>query len=139
MQKRKIAVLIAAVLLSAQAGLAAAGESANPLGAAQIRAMSEPPVQSTFQEQHAAAASEVSGDAIPADAEAIVGRPLPAQEKYFEEHAVVDQATATSLDAIPPGAEELVWKMLPAQAAYFDHQAERTTTSAYGTALDRVN
>ena len=126
MLKRNIGVVIAGMLLGAQVGLAVASESAVPLGAEEIVAKGEPPLQTTFQEQHADSATAVRGDAVPDGAEAIVakGEP-PLQTTYQDLHA--GSMVAMHGDSFPPQESEVWGRMLPAQAAYFDHKAERST------------
>lgn len=52
---------------------------------------------------------------------------LPAQVKYFEEHAVRN-TEATRGDVFPPSGDDYS-PLLPAQVKYFDGQAAKSTTA----------
>jgi hypothetical protein len=87
MLKRNIGVVVAGLLLGAQVGFAAAGESAVPLGAQAIRTQGEPPVHTTFQAQHAGSIATSRTAAMPSNDEDIVGNGEPrAQSTYQQRH-----------------------------------------------------
>jgi hypothetical protein len=126
MLKRNIGVVIAGMLLSAQVGLAVASESAAPLGAEAIVARGEPPIQSTFQEQHADGAAAPRGDVFAASAWSNREKSAPSVLTTYQDlHA--GSTAAVQGDSFPPEANKLWGRMLPAQAAYFDRKAERST------------
>lgn len=129
MLKRKISVLVAGVLLGGQIGLAAADQSAGPLDAEAIVAKTEPGIQTTYRDQHAANnPASANGNVFPASAQEARTRPLPAQTRYFEEHVPVHRATAVDGVSLP-SADDLYSEPLPAQARYLEQKAERVRTA----------
>ena len=87
MLKRNIGVLAAGLLLSAQVGLAAADESAVPLGAQAIRAKGEPPVHPNFPAGHSDRVGASRTATMPSNDDDIVskGEP-PVRSTYQERH-----------------------------------------------------
>jgi hypothetical protein len=129
MLKRNISVLVAGVLLGGQIGLAAADQSAAPLGAEAIVSKTEPTIQTTYRDQHAASnPASPNGNVFPPSAQEERTRPLPAQARYFEEHVPVHRATAAD-GVFPPSADDLYSQPLPAQARYLEQKAERVRTA----------
>ena len=112
MLKRNIGVVVVGMLLGAQIGLAAAGGSAVPLGAEDIVAKGEPPVQTTFQAQHADSIAVPLAPAMPSNDGVIVanGEP-PVQSTFKQQHR--DSVTASSGNAVPLDAEAIVYKGEP--------------------------
>jgi hypothetical protein len=129
MLKRNISVLVAGVLLGGQIGLAAADQSAAPLDAEAIVSKTEPTIQTTYRDQHAANnPAGAGGNVFPPSAQEARTRALPAQTRYFEEHVPVHQAN-TADGVFPPSADDLYSQPLPAQARYLEQKAEHLRTA----------
>jgi hypothetical protein len=87
MLKRKIGVVVVGMLLGAQVGLAAADESAVPLGAQDIRAKGEPSARTTFRTGHSTSNAASRSAAMPSNDDDIVsnGEP-PVRSTYQQRH-----------------------------------------------------
>ena len=138
MLKRNIAILIAGGLLSAQAGLAAAGHDTFPSNDTEVIWKPLPAQVEYFKQREAEIQKEPavrSGLSIPgvAGLGTIVAPPLTPQQpptlrKYLYETRPAEIAkdpTVLRGDSFPPSADDLSGKMLPAQVKYFE---ERTVT-----------
>lgn len=147
LSKRRIAILIAGLLLGTQAGLAALEQSGGSTEeeSAQAQPLAEQPAQvEQSPEQQAAQLgstepSAASGpvvamvptpreDVFPPSADDMVWKPLPVQARYLDERAANIQMVASRGDAFPPSADEMPYQPLPALAQYLD-QKETTNIS----------
>jgi hypothetical protein len=141
--KRRIAILIAGLLLGTQVGLAALEQTSSAEGdSAQPQPLSAPAEQPAQVEQSpeqqaaqlgsaeasapsapivAAAVPMPREDAFPPSADDMVWKPLPVQARYLEDRAASIQVASMG-DAFPPSADEMPYKPLPALAQYLDQK-----------------
>ena len=157
LSKRRIAVLIAGLLVGAQVGVAAISEESNLPPSAEQEYLEPAPAQAEYVEPAPAQAepvdqvaapgpvepreapatqAEARGDAFPSSADE--WKMLPAQIAYFDRLEASRRAAGIELvargDAFPSSADE--WKMLPAQIAYFD-RVEATRLAASNETVTR--
>jgi hypothetical protein len=144
LSKRRIAILIAGLLLGTQVGMAALEESGGSAGeeSAQAQPLADPAeqpaqVEQSPEQQAAQLQSTEPGvatapmvatvvpmpreDAFPPSADDMVWKPLPVQARYLEERAASIQVASTG-DAFPPSADEMPYRPLPALAQYLDQK-----------------
>jgi hypothetical protein len=153
LSKRRIAILIAGLLLGTQAGLAALEQSGSAEEeSAQAQPLAEQPaeVEQSPEQQAAQLAptesSTASGpvvatvvpapreDVFPPSADDMVWKPLPAQARYLDERAASIQMAASTGDAFPPSADEMPYRPLPALAQYLDQkEATNVSLTMYGS------
>ena len=147
MLKRNIAILIAGGLLSAQAGLAAAGHDTFPSNDTEVIWKPLPSQLKYFEQREADIKKEPvapprvspSGNFFSPSGLSIIGvaglgiiatRAIALQprtlSKYLYETRPAEIAkdpTVLRGDSFPPSADDLYGKMLPAQVAYFEQRA----------------
>ena len=119
LSKRRIAVLIAGLLVGAQVGVAAISEESNLPPSAEQEYLEPAPAQAEYVEPAPAQAEPVDPVAAPGPVEP---REAPATQAEARE------------SVFPFSADE--WKMLPAQIAYFD-RLEATKLAASNQTVTR--
>jgi len=123
MLKRNISVVVVGMMLGAQVGLAAASESAAPLGAEAIVAKTEPSVKSTYQSAHAGSVTVSRAAPMPSNDSQIVANGEPRVLSTFEERHS-NRVAASSRVAIPLGAQAIREQGEPSvQATYLQRHA----------------